>query len=115
MIRVLVPAEDAEIWFDGAATKQRGRARLFVSPALEASGKYQYTIKARWMESGRPVDQERQVQVQPGGQPILVDFRASPGAEKVKAPKTPEDKTLPKPLPKDEKSLQKPQPKDESK
>jgi uncharacterized protein (TIGR03000 family) len=86
MVRVLVPDPDAEIWFDNAATTQRGFDRSFQSPPLE-NGAYSYTIKARWMENGQPVNQERRVELQ-AGQGTTVDFRVKMG-EKVPTPKTP--------------------------
>jgi uncharacterized protein (TIGR03000 family) len=85
VVRVMVPNPDAEIWFDNTATKQRGTERLFESPPLDANSTYSYTIKAKWIDSGRTVERERQVQVQ-SGQPVMVDFRMSP-AENLNPPK----------------------------
>jgi len=73
-ITVLVPDANAQVWFDDAPTTQRGTERIFHTPALQQAGTY--TIKARWNENGRAIDQTRTVQVQPG-QPVTVDFRAS--------------------------------------
>jgi uncharacterized protein (TIGR03000 family) len=99
LIRVILPNPDAEVWFDGAATQQRGFERAFNTPVLE-SGNYTYKIKAKWMDNGRAVEQERKVQFQPG-QPVMVDFRTNQG-EEIRSPKTPDSKdTLPKPLPRD--------------
>jgi len=75
-ITVLVPAADAQVWFNDAPTSQRGMERLFHTPSLQQGGTY--TIKARWTENGRTMDQLRQVQVQPG-QSITVNFRNNPG------------------------------------
>jgi uncharacterized protein (TIGR03000 family) len=61
-IDVRVPA-DAQVWFDGAATRQRGSFRQFTSPPLEPNQEYTYTIRARWMQNGQPVEQTRSVQV----------------------------------------------------
>jgi uncharacterized protein (TIGR03000 family) len=85
MIRVLLPSSDAEVWFGGAPTKQRGMERMFASPALEP-GSYKYTVKGRWTEDGRAVDRERTIEVRPG-QPLTVDFRIKSG-ENLPAPKT---------------------------
>jgi len=84
---VLVPNADAEVWFDGAPTTQRGMERMFNTPALQQAGFY--TIRARWNENGRAVDQQRQVRVQPG-QSITVDFRV-PASEKIPVPRTPQN------------------------
>jgi uncharacterized protein (TIGR03000 family) len=94
MIRVMVPDPNAEIWFDSAPTKQRGTDRMFHSPPLDGNARYGYTIKARWMDNGRPVEQERRVEVQPG-QSVMVDFRTNPG-EKLTSPKSAPEKKLPK-------------------
>jgi uncharacterized protein (TIGR03000 family) len=71
-ITVIVPNADAQVWFDDSPTSQRGTERMFHTPTLQRSGTY--TIKARWTENGRTVDQQRQVQVQPG-QSAIVNFR----------------------------------------
>jgi uncharacterized protein (TIGR03000 family) len=66
-------AADAEVWFDGSATQQRGAVRDFVSPALDPSRSYSYQVRARWMENGEARDETRTVSVQ-GGQTAYVDF-----------------------------------------
>ncbi len=84
-LTVRVPNADAQVWFDDSPTQQRGMERTFNTPALQQAGTY--TIKARWNENGRTVDQERRVQVRPGQQ-AMVDFRTTPG-EKLPAPVSP--------------------------
>jgi uncharacterized protein (TIGR03000 family) len=69
---VRLPNQDGEVWFDGAATKQRGMERAFVTPTLNTEGAY--TIKARWMQNGQPVERTRRVQVR-AGQVQTIDFR----------------------------------------
>jgi len=71
-ITVLVPNTNATIWFDDAPTSQTGMQRYFDTPALQRPGTY--TIKARWTDGARTVDQQRTVTVQPG-QSLTVDFR----------------------------------------
>jgi uncharacterized protein (TIGR03000 family) len=80
MVQVLLPNPDAEVWFDGTATTQRGTDRFFQSPALQGEGRFQYTIKARWNRDGKSVEQERTVDVTPG-RPVMVDFRAPSGEQ----------------------------------
>jgi uncharacterized protein (TIGR03000 family) len=75
-ITVLVPNQDAQVWFDDTSTTQRGMERTFHTPGLKQAGTY--TIKASWTDNGRRVDQERSVQVQ-AGQSVMVDFRFNPG------------------------------------
>jgi len=81
---VLVPRADATVWFDNAPTTQQGMERTFNSPPLLSGGTYTYTIRARWMENGRPVERERRVNVQPG-QVVNVNFREGAG-ETLQAP-----------------------------
>jgi uncharacterized protein (TIGR03000 family) len=88
-VTVLVPTADAQVWFNGAATTQQGMQRVFSSPPLDQGFSYTYTIKGRWMENGRAVDRERQVNVQ-SGQSITVDLRNNTG-ERIALPKTTQD------------------------
>jgi len=85
-VSVMLPSADAEVWFDNAPTRQRGMERIFHTPSLQP-GSYTYSIRARWNDNGRTVDQTRQVQVRPG-QSVTVDFRNS--AELLPTPRNPE-------------------------
>ena len=71
-LTVYVPRTDAEVWFDGAPTTQRGIERHYHTSALTQGGTY--SIRARWTENGKAMEQERHVRVQPG-QSATVDFR----------------------------------------
>jgi uncharacterized protein (TIGR03000 family) len=75
-IRVLVPA-DAEVFFDGEPTSQKGASRLFVTPALQAGKKYHYDVLARWKQGGKKIERTRKVAVS-GGTTVRVDFRTPP-------------------------------------
>jgi uncharacterized protein (TIGR03000 family) len=79
-VRVLAPA-DAQVWIGGVETSQTGTDRVFTSPALEPGKSYTYEVKARWMESGRPVEQTRRVKVQ-ANQTTTVDFARVPELSK---------------------------------
>jgi uncharacterized protein (TIGR03000 family) len=83
-VTVLVPTADAQVWFENKLTTQRGLERLYESPPLTPNHSHTYTIKARWMENGKTVNQERQVNVQ-AGQNITVNFREK-AREDVPAP-----------------------------
>lgn len=93
---IFVPNQDAEVWFDNVPTKLRGMERVFNTPTLQGDGIY--TIKARWIENGQPVERERRINVR-GGQAHVVDFRVNT-QERLPNPNEPNPKT-PKPLPKD--------------
>lgn len=72
-LTVLLPMPDAQIWVGDTAINGGGVQRQFQSPPLD-KGNYTYTLKARWMQNGQPVDQERTVNIQ-AGQNVTVDFR----------------------------------------
>lgn len=72
-VNVHVPA-DAEIWFDGNPTRQRGQRRTYVSPPLDSDTARSYEVRARWLDgNGRTVDQTRVVAVR-AGQLSTVEF-----------------------------------------
>src|SRR6266851_8144914 len=84
-ITVVVPA-DAEVFFDGDATTQKGTERLFFTPPLEVGKKYHYEILARWKQGGKTVEQTRKVPLT-GGSRIRVDFSLEkPGTDPDKSP-----------------------------
>jgi uncharacterized protein (TIGR03000 family) len=71
-ITVLVPP-DADVFFDGEPTVQKGGERLFVCPPLIVGKKYHYTVLARWKDGDKTVEQTRRVDVT-GGATVRVDF-----------------------------------------
>jgi uncharacterized protein (TIGR03000 family) len=74
-VRVLVPAADAKVWFDGKETKQTGVVRRFESPALTPGHEYSYDVKAQWRDQeGKEVTRTRHVDVRANGL-ATVDFR----------------------------------------
>jgi uncharacterized protein (TIGR03000 family) len=74
-VKVTLPSADAEVWFEGQLTRQRGTQRGFVSPALEPGREYVYDVRARWTENGREVERSRTVRVRADGV-ARVDFTA---------------------------------------
>jgi hypothetical protein len=68
---IFVPNTNAEIWFDGAPTQQRGMERNYHT-FLNLPGTY--TIRARWNDNGRVMEQTRKLEVEPGKSSFL-DFR----------------------------------------
>jgi len=75
-VRIVVPA-DAQVWIEGEGTQQQGPERLFISPALQPGQNFTYTIRARWMDNGRPVEEVRTVPVR-GNEWSVVDFTRPP-------------------------------------
>jgi uncharacterized protein (TIGR03000 family) len=73
-IRVRLPDPNAEVWFNGSPTQQRGRDRLFHTPSLRSDSSNTYEIRARWQDdSGQMRDEKRVIEVQPG-QESTVEF-----------------------------------------
>jgi uncharacterized protein (TIGR03000 family) len=75
-VKVTLPDADAQVWFEGQLTRQRGKERGFVSPQLDAGQEYVYDVRARWTENGREVERTRTVRVRADGV-ATVDFTAS--------------------------------------
>jgi uncharacterized protein (TIGR03000 family) len=75
LLAVRVPA-DAEVWFGGDPTAQRGRTRLFVTPPLEAGRDLTYDLRVRWQDGGKPVERSQAVRVRPGDK-LLIDYTAA--------------------------------------
>ena len=61
-LTIIVP-EGTELWFNGMKTTQTGTRREFDTPPLTPGEDFQYTIKARWTEGGKPVEVTRTVLV----------------------------------------------------
>jgi putative membrane protein len=77
-ITVVVPA-DAEVFFDGYRTMQRGTERLYFTPPLQVGKQFTYEVVVRWTRDGKPVEEKRKVEVTGGGT-VRVDFtRPVPG------------------------------------
>jgi uncharacterized protein (TIGR03000 family) len=63
--KVVVPA-NADVWLNGAPTKQTGSERLFKSPPIAAGQDYSYEVRARWLENGQPVERTETILVKIG-------------------------------------------------
>lgn len=74
-----VPA-DAEVWVDGAPTRQTGESRYFFSPPLTPGEKYTYNIRVVTQKDGKPVEQKRRVPVHAGAT-VHLDFTRPSGGE----------------------------------
>jgi uncharacterized protein (TIGR03000 family) len=76
-IRIRVP-DGAEVWFDKAKTAQTGTDRVFQSPPVPAGKTLIYSVRARWNEGGREVEQFRVVGVRAGETARLTFTTARP-------------------------------------
>jgi uncharacterized protein (TIGR03000 family) len=61
-IHVVLPSH-ATLWFGNEATDRAGAIRDFLSPELSPGKTYNYTLKARWVQDGRAVEQTRHIKV----------------------------------------------------
>lgn len=73
-IDVSVPTADAEVWLGSSSTTSKGLTRHYESPPLEPGQNYTYTITAKWLVDGKPVEESRDVSVS-AGKTSSVDFR----------------------------------------
>ena len=80
-VSVVVPP-DADVWFNGNPTQQKGEQREFVTPVLPVGRAYQYEVRARWKVNGQAVDQSRTITVH-SNERSVVDFTQ---AEPIGAP-----------------------------
>jgi uncharacterized protein (TIGR03000 family) len=70
---VRTPA-NAQVWVDNYLTNQIGPVRELTTPGgLEPGQTYHYTVKARWTDNGKPVEEQRTVNFQ-AGQTSELDF-----------------------------------------
>jgi uncharacterized protein (TIGR03000 family) len=76
-LTIIVPAADAQIFFDDTPTSQTGTERAFLTPPLEVGKTYTYRVRVRWQENGKPVEQTRTVDMTGGGT-VRVDFTRPP-------------------------------------
>lgn len=73
-LKVWVPPT-AQLEIEGAQTKAAGELRLFESPPVAVGKVYSYTLKATWVEGGKPREVQRTVRVA-AGKETVVDLRA---------------------------------------
>jgi uncharacterized protein (TIGR03000 family) len=75
LVRVLLPQEDAKVYFDETLTKQKGTDRSYSTPPLAAGKTFTYTVTAKWWPNNyTEVIRTRTLTVQAGKQ-IELDLR----------------------------------------
>ena len=74
-INLQVP-EGAKVYFNGAATKQTGMSRTFISSSLIPGIQYGYTVRVQWNEGGRLVERTRDISFMAGDH-VSLDFTPS--------------------------------------
>ena len=73
-VSVRVPTADAEVWFNGEPSPSQGWTRVFNSPPLDPAYKYEFTVRARWLDNGQVITAERRIRITAGDQ-VLVNFK----------------------------------------
>jgi uncharacterized protein (TIGR03000 family) len=87
-VTVKVPT-DAEVWINHHKTHSGKQIRKYKSRPLQPRRKYTYQIRARWLENGQEVVQERKVSVHAGTRKII-DLRPAAGSGKAVSSKSKE-------------------------
>jgi uncharacterized protein (TIGR03000 family) len=78
---VRLPRANAQLLINGNKTKQRGKARRFVSDPLAKGRSRTYKFTARWKEQGTEVERTKTVTLR-AGQRKVVQFKNSSGKKK---------------------------------
>jgi uncharacterized protein (TIGR03000 family) len=78
VVTVSLPDPDAEVWVEGARTRQTGTQRRYVSPPLTPGSDYVYAIRARWRDKRGAVQLHQQNVVVQAGARVRVAFPTGP-------------------------------------
>jgi uncharacterized protein (TIGR03000 family) len=73
VIRLYIPDQFGDVWFDGVKTSSIGTTRYYVTPDLPGEKPLRYTIATRFRRGDETVSEERTVRVSPG-KTAVVDF-----------------------------------------
>lgn len=91
-VRIVLPRDDAQLWFGRVYAPGSGKVRLFQTPPLDPSRTFFYTLTAAWRSNGKQVVQRQEAVVQAGKTTVVV-FRAgaeSPREQPLSPPIAPE-------------------------
>jgi uncharacterized protein (TIGR03000 family) len=80
LIKLLVPDEFGQVWFDGVQTTSIGTTRYYITPPLPGSQPFRYEVRATFKRNGESVSEDRVVSVTPG-QTTVVDFTRAQAAQ----------------------------------
>ncbi|MCI0641264.1 MAG: TIGR03000 domain-containing protein [Gemmataceae bacterium] len=74
-LTVHVPKANARVWLDGTLTKQTGKTRQYVTPALKADQPYSFQVRIAWTDAnGIEQSQQRTISFRAGDQ-RTIDLR----------------------------------------
>jgi uncharacterized protein (TIGR03000 family) len=76
-LRIIIPADRADIWIQGEKSEQDRVSQDYVSPPLTTGKKFYYEVRARWTDAnGKAVESSREIPIY-AGQSMVVDFGRS--------------------------------------
>jgi uncharacterized protein (TIGR03000 family) len=79
LLTVSVPA-DAKVFVNGQPTRSTGELRQYASSGLEPAAVYGYRVRAEFVRNGKPISEEKTVQLT-AGQTSSLSFSAAPNAQ----------------------------------
>ena len=78
-LAVSVPA-DAKVFVNGLPTTSTGVRRQYIATGVQPSVVYPYQVRAEFLRDGKPVSEEKTVQLT-AGQPVSLEFGTAPMAQ----------------------------------
>ena len=91
VIEVTVPTADAKVLFGTTLVDMPGRERRYESSEIALGQKFTYTITARWMNDGKPMEQVQVVDVM-AGKTSKATFRNEDATRQLPAPEPTREK-----------------------
>ena len=79
LLTVSVPA-DAKVFVNGQPTRSTGELRQYASSGLQPAAVYPYRVRAEFVRDGKPISEEKTVQLT-AGQTGSLAFSAAPNAQ----------------------------------
>ena len=80
LIRLLIPDQFGQVWFDGVQTTSIDTTRYYITSALPGNQSLRYDVRATFKRNGQTVSEERVGGVAPG-QTTVVDFTSAMAAQ----------------------------------
>jgi uncharacterized protein (TIGR03000 family) len=73
LLRIVMPTPDAQLAIQNQFMLTTGRERTFISPPMDRSTTYTYTLRATWTDGVKGMVREKKIDVQTGRE-YLIDF-----------------------------------------
>jgi uncharacterized protein (TIGR03000 family) len=78
-LTVSVPT-DAKVFINGKSTNSTGERRQYTSTGLQPAAVYEYRVRAEFVRDGKPISEEKTVQLT-AGQTSSLAYSAAPNAQ----------------------------------